>query len=231
MNGSRRLCALSSALVGRCGASAYQLRTSATPRRRNFYKRTRCYYSYDLPSHISVSNNTHVCRALSGCGSGWRCGAPEPASCDPCASQRQCIAAIPSDMASCDANAGGRSRDREAPMAASRTVPLTEFYLNPPIAVRNSLQSGERCNRRPPCRPCRGNADVSQSTRSRNPMRLPWYQSRADRGIGSKQCKPKVRKSHCGVIGIQYWPSSTCRRSEALVGQRAFGTLVPVKWL
>ncbi|WP_448328338.1 FAD binding domain-containing protein [Sulfitobacter sp. M13] len=198
--------ALSSALLA--GASG-QLRNKATTGG-NLLQRTRCYYFYDTDQPCNKREPGSGCGAMEGAN---RLHAILGVT-------DKCIASHPSDMAVAMQMLGAEV-EIEGTDGASRTVPLSEFYLIPTDpAVETVLQSGELITAVTLPAPAEGN-QTYRKVRDRASYAFAMVSVAAQ--IEVSEGKITQAAIACGGIGSMPWRDPAVE--EALVGQEPSVTL------
>ena len=198
--------ALSSALLA--GASG-QLRNKATTGG-NLLQRTRCYYFYDTDQPCNKREPGSGCGAMEGAN---RLHAILGVT-------DKCIASHPSDMAVAMQMLGAEI-EIEGTDGASRTVPLSEFYLIPTDpAVETVLQSGELITAVTLPAPAEGN-QTYRKVRDRASYAFAMVSVAAR--IEVSEGKITQAAIACGGIGSMPWRDPAVE--EALVGQEPSATL------
>ena len=198
--------ALSSALLA--GASG-QLRKKATTGG-NLLQRTRCYYFYDTDQPCNKREPGSGCGAMEGAN---RLHAILGVT-------DKCIASHPSDMAVAMQMLGAEI-EIEGTDGASRTVPLSEFYLIPTDpAVETVLQSGELITAVTLPAPAEGN-QTYRKVRDRASYAFAMVSVAAR--IEVSEGKITQAAIACGGIGSMPWRDPAVE--EALVGQEPSATL------
>jgi len=198
--------ALSSALLA--GASG-QLRNKATTGG-NLLQRTRCYYFYDTDQPCNKREPGSGCGAMEGAN---RLHAILGVT-------DKCIASHPSDMAVAMQMLGAEV-EIEGIDGASRTVPLSEFYLIPTDpAVETVLQSGELITAVTLPAPTEGN-QTYRKVRDRASYAFAMVSVAAR--IEVSEGKITQAAIACGGIGSMPWRDPAVE--EALIGQEPSVTL------
>tara|TARA_R100000935_G_scaffold10866_4_gene21718 strand:+ start:7210 stop:8184 length:975 start_codon:yes stop_codon:yes gene_type:complete len=198
--------ALSSALLA--GASG-QLRNKATTGG-NLLQRTRCYYFYDTDQPCNKREPGSGCGAMEGAN---RLHAILGVT-------DKCIASHPSDMAVAMQMLGAEV-EIEGIDGASRTVPLSEFYLIPTDpAVETVLQSGELITAVTLPAPTEGNQTYRKvRDRASYAFAMVSVAARIEVSVG----KITQAAIACGGIGSMPWRDPAVE--EALIGQEPSVTL------